>query len=55
MARPLHQLYNDFKQAFDSIGRFEIKGVMKEFGIPAKVISLTVSRILNKDKIVKKI
>jgi hypothetical protein len=36
----LHQSYNDFKQVFNSVDRFQIKEAMKEFGIPAKLTTL---------------
>lgn len=38
---PLHQLYIDFKQAFDTINRNYIFDAMAEFGIPRKLIALT--------------
>jgi hypothetical protein len=37
----LHEIYIDFKQAFDSTDRFRITEAMKEFGMPATIISLT--------------
>jgi sorting nexin-29 len=37
----LHQLYIDIKQAFDSIDRIQIIEIMKEFGIPLKLVKLT--------------
>jgi hypothetical protein len=43
----LHQLYIDFKQAFDSIDRIQIIEIMKEFGIPLKLVKLTKMTIQN--------
>jgi hypothetical protein len=37
----LHQLCIDFKPAFDSIDGSQINEAMKEFGIPAKLITVT--------------
>ena len=37
----LHQLFIDFKQAYDSINRNQLLNVMEEFGIPSKLINLT--------------
>jgi hypothetical protein len=54
----LHQLYIDFKQAFDSIDRFQIIKAMKEFGIPAQLITLTkttLSRTYNKVNVQNKL
>jgi hypothetical protein len=36
----IHQLYIDFRQAFNSINRQFICEAMAEFGIPSKLISL---------------
>jgi hypothetical protein len=50
----LHQLHIDFKQAFDSIDQSQIIEAMKEFGIPAELITLTkmtLSRTYNKIKV----
>jgi sorting nexin-29 len=43
----LHQLYIDFKQAFDSIDRIQIIVIIKEFGIPLKFVNLTKMTIQN--------
>jgi hypothetical protein len=54
----LHQLYIDFKQALDSTDRSQIIKAMIEFGIPAKLITLTkmtLSRTYNKVKIQNKL
>jgi GH24 family phage-related lysozyme (muramidase) len=51
-------LYIDFKQAFDSTGRFQIIEAMKEFGIPVKLTSFTkmiLSRTYNKIQIQNKV
>lgn len=37
----IHQLFLDFKQAYDSIDRQALFGIMEEFGIPKKLINLT--------------
>lgn len=37
----IHQLFLDFKQAYDSIDRNVLFNIMEEFGIPAKLIRLT--------------
>ena len=37
----IHQLFVDFKQAYDSIIRNVLFGIMEEFGIPSKLIRLT--------------
>lgn len=39
--KQLHQLYVDFKQAYDSLDRGKIYKIMREFGIPSKLIRLT--------------
>ena len=36
----LHELFVDFKQAYDSIGRQQLFTVMGEFRIPVKLINL---------------
>jgi hypothetical protein len=35
-----HQLYIDYKEAYDSINRAELVEIMKEFGIPMKLVRL---------------
>src|ERR1700744_6230282 len=37
----IHQLFVDFKQAYDSIIRNVLFNIMEEFGIPSKLIRLT--------------
>src|ERR1700761_1702839 len=37
----IHHLFVDFKQAYDSIIRNVLFGIMEEFGIPSKLIRLT--------------
>jgi hypothetical protein len=32
----IHQLYIDYKQAYDTINRAKLVEIMKEFGIPMK-------------------
>jgi hypothetical protein len=52
----VYLLYVDFKQAFDSTGRFHVIEAVEEFGTPAKLIFLTkitLSRIYNKVNIQK--
>ena len=39
--KQLHQLFVDFKQAYDSLDRGKIYKIMREFGIPSKLIRLT--------------
>jgi hypothetical protein len=51
----IHQLFIDYKQAYDSINRQQMCKIMKEFGIPEKLINLvkmTLRRTLNKVKLV---
>jgi hypothetical protein len=36
----IHQLYIDYKQAYDTINRAELVEIMKEFGIPMKLLRL---------------
>src|ERR1700744_190935 len=36
----MHQLFVDFKSAYDSVIRRKLWRVMEEFGIPSKLISL---------------
>ena len=55
---PLHQLYIDFKQAFDTIDRSYIIKSMVEFGIPNKLINLTkmtLAQTMNKVKVQNKL
>src|SRR5215475_1633648 len=43
----IHQLYIDYKQAYDTINRTELEEIMKEFGIPSKLVRLTKMTIEN--------
>jgi sorting nexin-29 len=36
----IHQLYIDYKQAYDTINTTELVEIMKEFGIPMKLVTL---------------
>jgi len=36
----LHQLFKDFKQAYDSVMREVLYNILIEFGIPMKLVSL---------------
>jgi hypothetical protein len=50
----IHQLFIDYKQAYDSINQQQMYTIMKEFGIPEKLINLvkmTLRRLLNKGQI----
>lgn len=44
----VHQLYIDYKQAYDSIKRKYIEQTMKDFGIPEKLMKMTLSQTKNK-------
>jgi hypothetical protein len=43
----IHQLYIDYKQAYDSINRAELVEIMKEFGIPMKMLRLVKMTLAN--------
>jgi hypothetical protein len=50
----MHQLYIDYKQAYDSINRAQLVEIMKEFGIPKKLVwlvKMTLENAHNKVKI----
>jgi hypothetical protein len=50
----IHHLYIDYKQAYDSINRDQLIEIIKEFGIPSKVVRLvkmTLEKTNNKVKI----
>jgi hypothetical protein len=50
----MHQLFIDYKQAYDSINQQQMYKIMKEFGIPKKLINLikmTLRRTMNKVQI----
>jgi hypothetical protein len=36
----IHQLYVDYEQAYDSINRAQLIEIMKEFGVPDKLVRL---------------
>jgi len=40
---PVHQLFIDFKKAYDSVRREILYKILIEFGIPRKLVSLTES------------
>jgi len=46
-------LYIDYKQAYDTINRSELEEIMKEFGIPNKLVRLTKMAIENTNSKVK--
>jgi sorting nexin-29 len=43
----IHQLFIDFKQASDTIDRTELEEIMKEFGIPMKLVRLVKMTLTN--------
>ena len=43
----IHQLYIDYKQAYDTINRAELVQIMKEFGIPMKLVRLVRMTLTN--------
>ena len=49
----IHQLYIDYKQAYDSINRAELVEIMKEFGIPLKLVRLVGMILTNTNSKVK--
>jgi len=49
----IHQLYIDYKQAYDTINRSELEEIMKEFGIPSKLVRLIKMTIENTNSKVK--
>jgi sorting nexin-29 len=49
----IHQLYIDYKQAYDTINRSELEEIMKEFGIPIKLVRLIKMTIENTNSKVK--
>jgi hypothetical protein len=48
----IHQLYIDYKQAYD-INRTELMEIMKEFGIPMKLVRLVKMTLANTNSKVK--
>jgi hypothetical protein len=49
----IHQLYIDFKQAYDTINRTELEEIMKELGIPMKLVRLVLMTLTNTKRNVK--
>jgi hypothetical protein len=49
----IHQLYIDYKQAYDTINRAKLVEIMKEFGIPMKLVRLIKMTIANTHSKVK--
>jgi len=49
----IHKLYIDYKQACDSINRAELVEIMKEFGIPMKLVRLVKMTLANMNSKVK--
>ena len=49
----IHQLYIDYKQACDTINRAELVEIMKEFGIPMKLVRLVKMTLANTNSKVK--
>jgi len=49
----IHQLYIDYKQAYDTINRAELVEIMKEFGIPMKLVRLVRMTLTNTNGKVK--
>jgi sorting nexin-29 len=43
----IHQLYIGYKQAYDTINRAELVEIMKEFGIPMKLVRLVKMTLAN--------
>jgi hypothetical protein len=49
----IHQLYIDYKQAYNTINRAELVEIMKEFGIPMKLVRLVKMTLANTNSKVK--
>jgi hypothetical protein len=45
----IHYLYIDYKRAYDTINRAELVVIMKEFGIPMKLVRLVKMTLANKN------
>ena len=43
----MHQFYIDYKQAYDTINMAKLVDIMKEFGIPMKLVSLVKMTLAN--------
>jgi len=49
----IHQLYIDYKQAYDTINRAKLVETIKEFGIPMKLVRLARMTLTNTNSKVK--
>jgi hypothetical protein len=49
----IHQLYIDYKQAYDTINRAELVEIVKNFGIPMKLVRLVKMTLTNTKSKVK--
>jgi hypothetical protein len=49
----IHQLYTDYKQAYDTINRAKLVEIIKEFGIPMKLVRLVKITLANTNSKVK--
>jgi sorting nexin-29 len=49
----IHQWYIDYKQAYDTINRAELVEIIKEFGIPMKLVRLVKMTLANTNSKVK--
>jgi hypothetical protein len=49
----IHQLYSDYKQTYDTINRTELVEIMKEFGIPMKLVRFVKMTLANTNSKVK--
>jgi hypothetical protein len=49
----MQQLYIDYKQEYDTINRAELVEIMKEFGIPMKLVRLVKMALTNINRKVK--
>jgi hypothetical protein len=49
----IHQLYIDYKQAYGTINRAKLVEIMKEFGIPMKLVQLVKITLTNTNSKVK--
>jgi hypothetical protein len=50
----IHQLFIDYKQAYDTINRAELVEIMKEFGILMKLVRLVKMILANTNSKVKR-
>ena len=49
----IHQMYIDYKEAYDTINRTELVEIMKDFGIPMKLVRLVKMTLANTNSKVK--